>query len=157
VGRAEHGPAAHAGELERRQGAAGPAREPEAGQAVPLGPAPLEALQHPTLRPLLGVEDLGPELEELGAVAMVEPDPELARVDPACLCGPYGGSLKGGVAGKCLRGTKSTDARKRRKASSEAGLESVRFAGMSALEDRADRGGAREQHRPGDGKDHRGD
>jgi hypothetical protein len=53
----------------------------------------LERLQLSTLRPLLGIEDLGPELEELGAVTMVEPDRELARVDPACLCGPYGGSL----------------------------------------------------------------
>jgi len=58
-----------------------------------LTPTLLERFQLPTLRPLLGVEDLGPELEELGAVSMVEPDCELARVDPACLYGPYGGSL----------------------------------------------------------------
>ena len=78
---------------QRRQRAAGPAREAEAGQPVPARPALLEGLQHAALGPLLGVEHLGPELEEPGAITMVEPDRELARVDPACLCGPYGGSL----------------------------------------------------------------
>ena len=81
VGRAEHGLAAHPGELERGQRAAGPAREAEARQPVPLCPALLERLQLAALGPLLGVEHLGPELEEPAAVAMVEPDRELAASD----------------------------------------------------------------------------
>ena len=78
VGGAEHGLAADPGELERGQGAAGPAREAEARQPVPLGPALLEGVQLRPLRPLLGVEHLGPELEQPGAVTVVEPDRELA-------------------------------------------------------------------------------
>ena len=103
VGGAEHGLALDPGELERRQGAAGPAREAEAGQAVPLRPALLEGVQLGALGPLLGVEHLGPELEKPGAVAVVEPDRELGRVGPGCLCGPYGGSLVS-VAGASLGG-----------------------------------------------------
>ena len=37
---------------------------PSARQPVPLGPAPLERLELRALRPLLGVEHLGPEVEE---------------------------------------------------------------------------------------------
>ena len=105
VGGAEHGLAAHAGELERRQRAAGPARQPEAGQAVPLRPALLEGGQHAPLRPLLGVEHLPPQLEEAGTVSVVEPDRELGRVRPGCLCRPYGGSLGGCGWGVAFAGT----------------------------------------------------
>ena len=104
VGGTEHGLATHAGELQRCQRAAGPAREAEARQPVPLRPALLEGVQHPTLRPLLGIKDIGPQLEQAGAVAMVEPDRELGRVGPECLCGPYGGSLAE-CGWECLRGT----------------------------------------------------
>jgi hypothetical protein len=93
VRRTEHGLAAHAGELECCQRASGPTGEAEAWQPVPIRPAPLEGVQHPPLRPLLGIEDIGPQLEQAGAVAMVKPDRELGRVGPGCLCGPYGGSL----------------------------------------------------------------
>jgi hypothetical protein len=93
VGGAEHGLALDAGELERRQGAAGPAGEPEARQLVPLRPALLEGIQQRALGPLLGIEYLVPELEELGAIAMIEPDRELGRIRPDFLCGPYDGSL----------------------------------------------------------------
>jgi hypothetical protein len=60
---AEHRLAFDAGELERRQRAAGPARDAEARQPVPLRPALLEGGQLGALGPLLGVEHLGPELE----------------------------------------------------------------------------------------------
>ena len=93
VGRDEHRLALDAGVLERGQGAAGPAREAEARQLVPLRPALLEGLQLRPLGPLLGIEHLVPELEEPGTVTMVEPDRELGRVRPGCVCGPYGGSL----------------------------------------------------------------
>ena len=93
IGGAEHRLPLHPSELQCRQRAAGPARKTEARQPVPGRPALLEGVQHAALGPLLGIENLGPELEELGAITMVEPNRELARVDPACLCGPYGGSL----------------------------------------------------------------
>src|SRR5690606_39283359 len=56
-------------------------------------PALLESGQLPALGPLLGIEHLGPEVEQPAAVAVVKPDRELARVGPGCLCGPYDGSL----------------------------------------------------------------
>jgi hypothetical protein len=85
VGGAEHGLATYAGELERGEGAAGPARDADAGQAVPLGPACLEGVQLRPLRPLLGVEHLGPEVEQPAAVTVVEPDREPRRVGSGCL------------------------------------------------------------------------
>src|ERR1700712_4094737 len=64
VRRAEHGLALDAGELERRQRAARPAREAERGKLVPLRPGLLEGFELLALRPLLGIEDLGPKLEQ---------------------------------------------------------------------------------------------
>jgi hypothetical protein len=46
---------------------------------------------------LLGIEHLGPEVEQLGAVAVVEPDRELGRLGRGFLYGTYDGSL--GVVG----------------------------------------------------------
>ena len=77
--------AADGGKLEGGKGAAGPARDPDALEPVPFGPARLECLELRPLGPLLGIEHLGPEIEEPAAVAVVEPDRELRRVGPGCL------------------------------------------------------------------------
>src|ERR1700743_1119996 len=93
VRRAEDRLALDAGELERRQRAARPARQADAGELVPLRPALLEGGQLGALRPLLGVQDLGPQLEEAGTIAVVETDRELRRVGQGCVGGAHGGSL----------------------------------------------------------------
>ena len=62
---------------------------PRLGEPVPLGPAALEGLELLALRPLLGVEDLGPEIEETTAVAVVEPDREPGRVRPGVVDGDH--------------------------------------------------------------------
>ena len=87
VRRAENGLAADAGELERRQRPSCPAREPEALQPVPLSPASLEGVELLALRPLLGVEHLGPEIEETATIAVVEPDCEPGGVRPGVVHG----------------------------------------------------------------------
>ena len=76
---------------------------PRLGSPFHSRPALLEGLELRALRPLLGIEHLGPQLEEPGTVTVIEPDRELGRVGPGCLCGPYDGSLDG-VAGGCLAG-----------------------------------------------------
>ena len=74
-------------------------------------PAPLECLQLGALGPLLGVEHLGPEIEEPAAIAVVEPDRELRsrrtglsrgtlRVAP----GSSGWGPGGDLTGYCRRG-----------------------------------------------------
>ena len=90
VRRAEDRLAFDAGELERGQRAAGPARQADALEAVPLFPALLEGGQLLALGPLLGIEHLGPELEEAGTITMIEADRESGHVGQGCLCGAYG-------------------------------------------------------------------
>src|ERR1700742_4754181 len=90
VRRAEHRLAFDARELERGERAAGPTREADAGELIPLGPALLEGGQLLALRPLLGVQHLGPELEEARTISMIEADREFGHVGQGCLCGAYG-------------------------------------------------------------------
>jgi hypothetical protein len=49
-----------------------------------------EGFQLLALGPLLGIEHLGPELEEAGTIAMIEADREFGHVGHGCLGGAYG-------------------------------------------------------------------
>src|ERR1700742_4612100 len=93
VRRAEHRLAFDARELQCGERPAGPTGEADAGELVPLFPAFLEGLQLLPLGPLLGVEHLGPELEEAGTISMIEADREFGHVGHGCLGGAYGNSF----------------------------------------------------------------
>ena len=73
---AEHGLAAHAGELERGQRGAGPARGGDRLQPVPPAPGGLELGDEGPLGPPFGVEHPVPQLVEPAPVAVVEADCE---------------------------------------------------------------------------------
>ncbi len=76
VRRAEHRLALDAGEVERRERAAGPARERDRGQSVPRLPGRLEARGHVGLGPAVGVEHLVDQRVQASAIAVVEADRE---------------------------------------------------------------------------------
>ena len=80
VGRAEDLLALDAGEVERREGRAGPAAGGDRAQAVQVGPRRLEAGGQVALGPALGQHDLVPELVQPGQVAAIKADRELAVV-----------------------------------------------------------------------------
>ena len=130
VGGAEHGLAPHAGELERRQGAARPTAQSETGQAVPLRPALARRRRASAPSDHCSESSTSfPQLEEARTVAVVEPDRELGRVRPGCLVQALRWLLRWCVAGKvaCRRERDQVDARRRRrKASSASGGERLR-------------------------------
>jgi hypothetical protein len=70
----DHGAAADAGELERRERSPGPAGEGDRRQPIPRRPNRFEALDHRSLAPALRLEDVVPELVQTRAVAVVEAD-----------------------------------------------------------------------------------
>ena len=119
------------------------ARAPPAQLDIPTLGSPFQTAQRASkassfaaLRPLLGVEHLGPELEQPAAVAVVEPDRELRRVGPGCLRG----------------------AQERRKASTGGRLGSLdQLCSCADLEHRADRLRAGQEHGAGDRDGHAGD
>ena len=123
VRRAEDRLALDARELERGERAARPAREADRFEAVPFRPGLLEGGQLLALRPLLGIEDLGPQLEEAGTVAVVETDRELGHVGQGCLGGAYGWLLLEWYWERVRRESDQLVAEGRRKASSEIGRE----------------------------------